>query len=81
TKYTGNRSIVWRAKSQLVAGFQALVQHRPVSLTAFDNDALRQAVANILDRHRIDTIYVFSSQMAQYLPPRPRQRVIMDFVD
>ncbi|MDQ0250515.1 sugar transferase (PEP-CTERM/EpsH1 system associated) [Sphingomonas kyeonggiensis] len=81
TRYTGNRSIVWRAKSQLVAGFQALVQHRPVSLTAFDNDALRQSVENILERHRIDTIYVFSSQMAQYLPPRPRQRVIMDFVD
>ncbi|WP_342250821.1 TIGR03087 family PEP-CTERM/XrtA system glycosyltransferase [Sphingomonas sp. OTU376] len=81
TKYTGNRSIVWRAKSQMVAGLQALMQHRPVSLTAFDNDALRQSVENILQRHRIDTIYVFSSQMAQYLPPRPRQRVIMDFVD
>ncbi len=80
-KYTGNRSIVWRAKSQLVAAMQALMQHRPVSLTAFDNDALRQSVQNILQRHRIDTIYVFSSQMAQYLPARPRQRVIMDFVD
>jgi polysaccharide biosynthesis protein PslH len=81
TKYTGNRSIVWRAKSQALAGVQALIQHRPVSLTSFDNDALRQSVESILERHRIDTIYVFSSQMAQYLPARPRQRVIMDFVD
>ena len=42
---------------------------------------MREAVENILARHSIDTIYVFSSQMAQYLPARPRQRVIMDFVD
>jgi sugar transferase (PEP-CTERM/EpsH1 system associated) len=80
-KFTGNRSIVWRAKSQVVAGLQALMSHRPLSLTAFDNDALRASVENILARHNIDTIFVFSSQMAQYLPPRPRQRVIMDFVD
>jgi hypothetical protein len=72
-----------RVARQVAAGGgrAALIQHRPVSLTAFDNDALRQAVDNILERHRIDTIYVFSSQMAQYLPHRPRQQVIMDFVD
>lgn len=80
-KYTGNRSIIWRAKSQATAGLQALMSHRPVSLTAFDNPQLRAAVDNILARHAIDTIFVFSSQMAQYLPPRPRQKVIMDFVD
>ncbi|RYE03951.1 MAG: TIGR03087 family PEP-CTERM/XrtA system glycosyltransferase [Sphingomonadales bacterium] len=80
-KYTGNRSIIWRAKSQMKAGFQALLSHRPISLTAFDNDAVRESVENILARHAIDTIFVFSSQMAQYLPARPHQRVIMDFVD
>jgi polysaccharide biosynthesis protein PslH len=80
-KYTGNRSIFWRAKSQLTSGVQAMLSHRPVSLAAFDNDALRQSVENMLARHNIDTIFVFSSQMAQYLPARPRQRVIMDFVD
>ena len=80
-KYTGNRSIIWRAKSQMKAGMQALMSHRPISLTAFDNDALRESVDDILARHAIDTIFVFSSQMAQYLPARPSQRVIMDFVD
>ncbi|WP_188055605.1 TIGR03087 family PEP-CTERM/XrtA system glycosyltransferase [Sphingosinithalassobacter sp. CS137] len=80
-KYTGNRSIIWRSKPQVTAGLQALMSHRPMSLTAFDNQPLRQAVDNILARHAIDTIFVFSSQMAQYLPARPRQRVIMDFVD
>ncbi|MBO9623596.1 MAG: TIGR03087 family PEP-CTERM/XrtA system glycosyltransferase [Sphingomonas sp.] len=80
-RYLGNRSIVWRSKSQLKAGIEAIFSRRPLSLTAFDNVALRQSVENILARHRIDTIYVFSSQMAQYLPSKPRQRVIMDFVD
>ncbi len=80
-KLTGNRQIVWRSKPQLVAGMQALLSHRPVSLTAFDNAEVHRAVENMLARHAIDTIYVFSSQMAQYVPLRPRQRVIMDFVD
>lgn len=80
-RFTGNRSIIWRNKSQTVSGIQALLSHRPMSLTSFDNASLRASVDNILARHAIDTIFVFSSQMAQYLPPRPRQRVIMDFVD
>lgn len=80
-KYTGNRSIIWRSKGQAAAGMQALLSHRPASLTAFDNPQIRASVDNILARHAIDTIFVFSSQMAQYVPARPRQRVIMDFVD
>ena len=80
-KITASRQIVWRGKGQATAGVQALVQRRPFSLTAFDNPELRQAVRDTLARHSIDTIYVFSSQMAQYLPVKPRQRVVMDFVD
>jgi sugar transferase (PEP-CTERM/EpsH1 system associated) len=79
--YAANRSIVRRAKSQAAAAVQALLRHRPVSLTAFESRPLQDAVDDVLARHAIDTIYVFSSQMAQYLPAAPRQRVIMDFVD
>ncbi len=80
-RYTGNRSIIWRSKGQTVSAIQALMQHQPVSLTSFHNQSLQDAVDNILQRHAIDTIYIFSSQMAQYVPPRLRQKVIMDFVD
>lgn len=80
-RYTGNRSIVWRSKPRWVAGMQALVQRKPVSLTAFQNRPVQEAVDNILNRHSVALIYVFSSQMAQYLPARPRQKIIMDFVD
>jgi sugar transferase (PEP-CTERM/EpsH1 system associated) len=80
-KITGNRSIIWRSKSRAMAAIEAIVSRRPVSLTAFDNRPLREQVERILSAHSIDTIYVYSSQMAQYLPSRPRQRVIMDFCD
>lgn len=80
-RFNGNRSIIWRSKPRWWAAVQALAQRRPVSLTAFENQSMREAVNNILARHAISTIYVYSSQMAQYLPARPRQRVVMDFVD
>lgn len=78
---TASRSILWRAKSRPRALIEALAQRRPASLTAFDNRAMRDVVADILSRHSIDAIYVFSGQMAQYLPQRTRARVIMDFCD
>jgi sugar transferase (PEP-CTERM/EpsH1 system associated) len=78
---TASRAIVRRTKSQAVAGLQALASGRPLSLTAFDHAAMRRAVAEVLAREKIETIFVFSSQMAQYVPAATRQRVIMDFVD
>jgi sugar transferase (PEP-CTERM/EpsH1 system associated) len=80
-KVTASREIIWRGKGQAAAGMQALLRRRPFSLTAFDNPELRNAVTAALAKRSIDTIYVFSSQMAQYLPVKPRQRVVMDFVD
>lgn len=78
---TDRTSIVWRAKSRAAAAVQAMLTRRPVSLTAFDDDEVRTAVSDVLATQDIDTIYVFSSQMAQYVPVDTRARVIMDFVD
>ena len=80
-EFTASRAIVRRRKSQAVAGVQALASGRPLSLTAFDDAAMRRAVAEVLAREDVETIFVFSSQMAQYLPDEPHARVIMDFVD
>lgn len=79
--FTASRSIVFRTKPQWVAATQALMTRQPVSVTAFSSEPFRAAVRSILTRHSIDTIFVFSSQMAQYLPSPGRQRVIMDFCD
>ena len=78
---TDRTRIVWRGKSRALAAVQALVTRRPISLTAFDDTDVHAAVADILATRQIDTIYVFSSQMAQYVPADTEARVIMDFVD
>ena len=78
---TASRSIIWRSKSRPKALIEALAQRRPASLTAFDNRVMHDAVADILARRSIDTIYVFSGQMAQYVPAKTRGRVVMDFCD
>jgi polysaccharide biosynthesis protein PslH len=81
TAFTESRAIIRRSKSQAVAGVQALMSGRPLSLAAFDDAAMHLAVREVLAREDIETIFVFSSQMAQYLPADPGCRVIMDFVD
>lgn len=79
--FTASRSILWRGKSRSRALAEALVQRRPASLTAFDNRAMHDAVTDLLGREPIETIYVFSGQMAQYVPAKTRAHVIMDFCD
>lgn len=78
---TASRAIVRRSKPQLAAAVQALASGRPLSLTAFDDKRMRRAVRDVLAHEDIDTIFVFSGQMAQYLPADAGQRLIMDFVD
>ena len=79
--FTASRAIVRRSKSQAIAGVQALASARPLSLTSFDDAAMRRAVEDVLAREDVETIFVFSGQMAQYLPVKGGRRVIMDFVD
>ncbi|MDB5680351.1 MAG: glycosyl transferase family 1 [Sphingomonas bacterium] len=78
---TASRMILWRGKSRVRATIEALAQGKAASLTAFDNAAMRDAVADVLARETIDTIYVFSGQMAQYVPADTTARVVMDFCD
>jgi len=78
---TASRTVLWRGKSRAVATLEALAQGKPASLTAFDAKAMRDAVADLLAREAIDTIYVFSGQMAQHVPVGFAGRVIMDFCD
>jgi len=80
-KIVASKQIFWRGKPRWWAAIQALVRRQPVSIAAFEHLGVAEAVEAALARRAIDLIYVFSSQMAQYLPARHRARVIMDFVD
>jgi len=70
-----------RTKPLLVAGLEALARRLPVSLTAFHDSSLADYVAQLLATRPVTTIYVFSGQMAQYVPQDFAGRVIVDFVD
>jgi sugar transferase (PEP-CTERM/EpsH1 system associated) len=73
--------LVRRSKSLIVAGLQGLATRKPVSLPAFDDNELRQYIAEVLASRPISTIYIFSGQMGQYVPESFAGRVIVDFVD
>jgi sugar transferase (PEP-CTERM/EpsH1 system associated) len=74
-------ALVRRSKPLPLAGLEALWQRRPVSLSAFDHAAMHRYVAKTLGNHAIDTIFVFSGQMGQYVPPNFVGRVIVDLCD
>lgn len=78
---TASQRTLWRGKSRVAATLEALAQGKPASLTAFDDKAMHDAVTDMLAREAIDTIYVFSGQMAQYVPADFAGRVVMDFCD
>ena len=64
-----------------LAGLKAVVQGKPVSLTAFHDAALAAYVVRVLAERPIGAIYVFSGQMGQYVPTSWAGRLVVDFVD
>ncbi|MGV3510581.1 MAG: TIGR03087 family PEP-CTERM/XrtA system glycosyltransferase [Novosphingobium sp.] len=73
--------LVPRSRSLKLAGVEALASGKPVSLTAFADKRIAAYVAQVLHERPISAIYVFSGQMAQYIPDTFAGRVVMDFVD
>jgi sugar transferase (PEP-CTERM/EpsH1 system associated) len=68
-----------RRTSRALAAARALLEGKPVSLTMFDSAAMRLFVTRTLAERGVSTVFAFSSQMAQFVPPGPR--LVMDFVD
>ncbi len=73
--------IVRRNKPNWQAGIEALASGKPVSLTSFESAEILSYVRDTLKTRSIDCIFVFSGQMAQFVPADFAGRVIMDFVD
>jgi polysaccharide biosynthesis protein PslH len=70
-----------RDKPQWLAGIEALARDKPVSLTSFGSRAMQDWVDERLASGSISHIFVFSGQMAQYVPVDFAGRLVMDFVD
>ena len=70
-----------RKNSLFLAGLEALATAQPVSVTAFRHAQLRDWVTRLLADRPIDTIFVFSGQMGQYVPPDWAGRLVVDLCD
>jgi sugar transferase (PEP-CTERM/EpsH1 system associated) len=73
--------IIPRRKPLLLAGLEALLAGKPVSLTAFYSRRLAGWVRHTLATHDIAAIVVFSGQMGQYVPADFSGRVVIDLCD
>jgi polysaccharide biosynthesis protein PslH len=62
-------------------GIEALAKGTPVSLTSFGSRTMQDYVDQVLASGKISHIFVFSGQMAQYVPADFAGRIVMDFVD
>lgn len=75
----GEAYVEVRRTGKAKAGLSALSSGKPLSLTLFDSAEMRRSVAARLPG--VDAVYIFSSQMAQFVPVETHARVVMDFVD
>ncbi|APE28867.1 TIGR03087 family PEP-CTERM/XrtA system glycosyltransferase [Aurantiacibacter gangjinensis] len=70
-----------RSKPLPLSGAEAMLRGVPVSVAAFHSTRLSDWVREVLAAHDIAAIYVFSGQMAQYVPTDWPGRLIVDLVD
>ena len=70
-----------RSKPVPFAGVEAFARGLPVSLTAFYHPEIAAFVERTLRERPIETIYVFSGQMGQYIPADWDGRLVVDLVD
>ncbi len=79
SQWCASVAVLPRTKGNARAAVEALASGRTVSEAAFDSAAMRRAVAKLLAVRRYEAVYVYSGQMAQYLPAEIP--FVMDFVD
>jgi len=76
-----SQCVVQRTKPLPLAGIEAVLAGKPVSVTAFHSRKLAAWVHETLAREAIDAIVVFSGQMGQYVPADFAGRVVIDLCD
>jgi sugar transferase (PEP-CTERM/EpsH1 system associated) len=79
--YTASRCIVQRQPNKPKAALQSLVRHSPLSVELFDHPHIKSFVEAKIASGDIDHIFVFSGQMAHFVPVGFDGSFTMDFVD
>jgi len=80
-QFLASQHIEKRKKPMMRAGIEAIRRGEPVSLTSFHSPRMQAWVDELIARGKISHIFVFSGQMAQYVPHDFAGKLIMDFVD
>jgi polysaccharide biosynthesis protein PslH len=75
----GEAHVEVRRAGKAKAAAKAFASGKPMSLTLFDLPAMRRIVASRLEQ--VDAVYVFSGQMAQFVPAGAAPRLLVDLVD
>ena len=70
-----------RVKPTWLAGAEAMLTGKPVSIASFASGSMAAWVRGLLASRPISHIFCFSGQMAQYVPSDFKGRFVMDFVD
>jgi len=78
---SASHCVVNRTKPLVLAGVEAVLLGKPVSLTAFHSARLENWVHETINSRPITTIFVFSGQMGQYIPDDFQGRVVIDLCD
>lgn len=60
---------------------RALLRNQPATVAAFHGGGMENFARAMLARPRVEAVFAFSIQMAQFVPAGARQRFVMDFVD
>jgi sugar transferase (PEP-CTERM/EpsH1 system associated) len=81
TAVAASACVAARTKPLPLAGVEAVLSGKPVSLTAFHSRRLAEWVRSTITRERIAAIVVFSGQMGQYVPEGFTGRVLIDLCD
>ncbi|MEQ5786539.1 TIGR03087 family PEP-CTERM/XrtA system glycosyltransferase [Erythrobacter sp. NFXS35] len=76
-----SQCIVPRGKPLALAGVEAILAGKPVSLTGFHSHTLAAWVRQTIAARDIGAIVVFSGQMGQYVPADFKGRVVIDLCD
>ena len=80
-RISASHCVVPRSKPLALAGVEAVLTGKPVSLTAFHSAKLAKWVARTLAERPIRAIVVFSGQMGQYVPQDYAGQVVVDLCD
>lgn len=79
--WAASHKIVLRKAGKVGAAIRSFCKNEPLSVSLFEDKLLHDYVQSVLQTQDISHIFVFSGQMAHYVPADFSGRIIMDFVD